>query len=379
MGLSLMRGRWRGPLGASLLFSFFVFLMFQFASVSSDDFGLIPLYGRLGIFIIPSVVLLYEDRQYIPIEKIVYHVSALYAIWYLVVTLALLSGILHSDDSGLFRSSANDARGNRLLINDAVMSILFFVSILRPEKRKIYNWIVIFVCIADLYLSKSRVYQASLIFELVALAAFRSTLKVSLSAMALFLAISAFLVSGLGHSGNPFVIFGDDASAAARAVSYEIAKPIIDAHWLSGVGLATTALGDRSVTLVNRFFWNDLGPIGVLYVGGLVGLTIFAAMSVCCFVGSFLLKRNGAPQWFANAFGLAAVLTALLGIIAPTLFFNGLTVFAFAFAAVLVRSPSAEKPVRLKVEKRIRQTYGAADSSADVNSAFANTRPATPL
>jgi hypothetical protein len=109
IGLSLIRGRWRGPLGAVLLFSFFVFLMFQFTAVSSDDFGLIPLYGRLGIFIIPSVVMLYEDRQYLWLEKIVYHVSALYAIWYLIVTLALLQGIIHPDDSGLFRSSANDA------------------------------------------------------------------------------------------------------------------------------------------------------------------------------------------------------------------------------------------------------------------------------
>jgi hypothetical protein len=165
IGLSLIRGRWRGPLGAVLLFSFFVFLMFQFTAVSSDDFGLIPLYGRLGIFIIPSVVMLYEDRQYLWLEKIVYHVSALYAIWYLIVTLALLQGIIHPDDSGLFRSSANDARGNRLAINDAVMSILFFLSMVRPERKTIYSWAVIFVCLADLYLSKSRVYQASLIFE----------------------------------------------------------------------------------------------------------------------------------------------------------------------------------------------------------------------
>jgi O-antigen ligase len=194
--------------------------------------------------------------------------------------------------------------------------------------------------------------------------------------MALFSTVSAFLVSGLSRSGNPFVIFGNDASAAARAASYEIAKPIIDTHWFSGVGLATTALGDRSVTLVNRFFWNDLGPVGVLYIGGLVGLAIFAAMSVCCFLGSFLLKRNGAPTWFANAFGLAAILTALLGIIAPTLFFNGLTVFAFAFAAVLTKSPNLERPARLKVERRIRQTYGPASSGPDVDSAFP-TRSAT--
>jgi hypothetical protein len=358
VGLSLLRGKWRGPLSATLLFSFFLFLMFQFADISGDDLGLRPLYGQLEIFIIPSVVLLMERGRYREIEKILYILTAGYALWYFAMSLGVMRGIVHQTDSAIFAAGAKDTRGVRLHMDDTAMSLLFFMSWFRIKNIKIarpLDWAVFLICVADLYLSKSRVYEACLLYVVLMLLVFRDTTRVSWAAAGLFLAVSTYLILGLTHPGNPFAIFGGDVSATARGTSYEIAKPIIAAHWLSGVGLAATLLGDKSITLVTQFYWDDLGPVGILYVGGLFGMFVFGGMSLCCFMGYNLLRKSGAPKTFSSIFGLAAVATALYGIISPALWGNGVFMFAIIFSTFVAKSPGGPASLPLRPQSKVRR------------------------
>jgi hypothetical protein len=333
---------------SSILMAYFIFLIYHFMSVSkgefgSSEFGFAPFYARLQLFCAPMIASLIARGMGYKIKSIIYLVSSIY------LTMYVLSSVFYSSSvDETFRAAAYvadyDGRGGRVVLNNALTSLAFFISfwdIKQKPRSNIMSWFIFTMCCLSVYLSFSRYYQLCLIATCIVYLISRSLRITGAILIFLFLFTSVYVILQVTSYGNPFTFIADDRSLAARAESFEAVRPILHEHFLWGVGLANTPLADTLLVKLSTFFWTDLGFAGVLYVGGIIGLIIFQCMSLTCLLSPRLLQRAQLSPELYGGICLAGMCTAIYGIIAPTLWYNGLEVFIFVLGAMCARRQSS--------------------------------------
>jgi hypothetical protein len=309
----------------------------------SSEFGFAPFYARLQLFCAPMIASLIARGMGYKIKSIIYLVSSIY------LTMYVLSSVFYSSSvDETFRAAAYvadyDGRGGRVVLNNALTSLAFFISfwdIKQKPRSNIMSWFIFTMCCLSVYLSFSRYYQLCLIATCIVYLISRSLRITGAILIFLFLFTSVYVILQVTSYGNPFTFIADDRSLAARAESFEAVRPILHEHFLWGVGLANTPLADTLLVKLSTFFWTDLGFAGVLYVGGIIGLIIFQCMSLTCLLSPRLLQRAQLSPELYGGICLAGMCTAIYGIIAPTLWYNGLEVFIFVLGAMCARRQSS--------------------------------------
>jgi hypothetical protein len=344
--VGLMTGVFRIQIAASLasifLFAYFVFLIFEFTYTSrsvlgeASELGFSPLYSRIQLLCVPMIAALTGRGRGWRLEYVVYTVSIIYLALYIYCSL-----IIAPSAASTFRASAliadYDERGTRIALDNAITSLALFISLANFSKAKPIAVIVFLLSCAAVYLSSSRYYQFCVVVTIASYLISRNIGRTATVMAMVFIAVCTIFFSQVMSGQNPFTFIAGDRSLAARAASYEAVEPLVQSHVRFGVGLADTPESDMRMAKLSPFFWTDLGMVGVLYVGGILGLGIFLGMSLMCFFSPALLRRAQIPPGMYIGLCLAAACTAFYGIIAPTLWYNGLEVFIFVLGVICAR------------------------------------------
>jgi hypothetical protein len=325
-----------------VIMAYFLFLVFQFMAVSnveygSSEFGFSPFYARLQLFCVPMISALIVRGRQRELKTSIYLTAFIYLAIYILASIIIAPSV-----DTTFRASAfvadYDGRGGRVFLNNALVSLAFFVSLSDLLKRGRLVPITIFIlCCISVYLSQSRYYQFCLILTTVCFMVIRNLRIIGILFTIAFSLGSLFFTSRIISGENPFTFIAGDRSLETRALSFDFVRSILQEHFISGVGLANTPVSDALLVKLSTFFWTDLGLVGIFYVGGIIGLSVFIIMSLTCFFCPWLLRRALLLTELYGGICLAAMCTAIYGIIAPTLWYNGLEVFIFVLGATFAR------------------------------------------
>ncbi len=344
--IGVMRAQILSVILSLALMIYFSFLIYHFLDVSKSehggaDFGFSPFYARLQLFCIPMIAALVAKGKYLSLKKIIYYIGFAYLSLYIFSSLLFATAV-----NAEFRAAAfvadYDGRGARIVLDNALASLTFFISLSHLRQRRRVGSLFLFLisCLA-IYLSASRYYQFCVVTTTILYWITRDTRKVGVVLGFTFLALAAAVISYILSDQNPFTFIEGDQSLATRAASYEAVRPILREYVLSGVGFSNEPAADMLLVKLNPFYWNDLGLVGVLYVGGIIGVIVFLLMSITCFSSPILLRRAQLSRELYTGLCLAAICTAIYGVVAPTLWYNGLEVFIFILGAMCARRQSS--------------------------------------
>lgn len=334
------------PLALALTgLAYFTALIFQFVYIGSAmdilaGFGFSPFYARLQLLCIPMITALFVRGKASQILFTIFLVSTIYFAAYLLSSIYALSSASIDFRAAAFVADY-DGRGGRIVLNNALSSLALFTALASiRDRRHVWAWIVMVLGCLCIYISASRFYQFCVVFTVISYFILKRPSRVGVVCGALFAGLAIFMLFQIFSGQNPYTFLSDDISLNARANSYDAAFPIMVRYFFTGVGFAEQPTADAALVHSNVFFWTDLGPIGIFYVGGLLGLIIFLGMTLVCFLSPRLISRSELSGPLYTGISLSAICIALYGLIAPTLWYNGLEVFIFVAAGICARRAS---------------------------------------
>jgi hypothetical protein len=240
-------------------------------------------------------------------------------------------------DFGITRIIHNDSgRGLRLFLMASFASYVAFYSMSDTKLHFAARIALIFVALIALYLSGYRTFM--ICFLLVAgLSVARLTgLATRLVLFAVVVIVSAVLLWGIVFPGwNPFVYFGSDNSASARADEYSLAQYVLTKHWFLGIGIASDFQAQQTFVgspTYKPLYPSDLGSVGALLMFGIPGFIAFIAMTFFSMMAP--IQERGTPE--LRALRLNGIVCGVIGVISPSIILEANAIFfALIFAAWL--------------------------------------------
>ncbi|AYC99519.1 hypothetical protein [Neorhizobium sp. NCHU2750] len=202
--------------------------------------------------------------------------STAYCIIYAAMSVLQMGGAMPG--SLLAAITSSDAeRGARIFLYLAVACLAYFYWLTQLFERITYWRLLFFLSSAAAsVLSLSRVYLL-IIFLITVLFLFSQRPALITGAARLgMIAGSAYVMSGLlYHSFNPFEQFANDSSGSYRAMEYEVVRQRIFMDPLWGFGVTPSVDMTKSFLGEMQIFSSDLGPMGVWFDLGLLGLALY--------------------------------------------------------------------------------------------------------
>jgi|GEM_PF-1342716 len=209
--------------------------------------------------------------------------GSLYCAFYAATSSMQMAGVLPGQILQAIVSFDTE-RGYRVFMYAGLVCLSYFYWLVQLKKKRSRKNIFFFtICLLASVLSLSRVYlflllSLTFLFHIVPRPAL-----ISFFARFVLLVGSAFVLSGiLFPTINPFNLFGNDSSGSYRALEYVIMRQRIEMDPLWGFGLSPNFESSRAFLGPYPIFSTDIGPLGVWFDFGLIGLGLyFIALWFC--------------------------------------------------------------------------------------------------
>lgn len=320
----------------ALTCGYFVLALYNFGGIFSREVNLNAIGPFVGIMSFVIYYPLIMQGKFGTIARAVLLISSIYSIVYLLLNIAHQSGLSVVNLSGLLIPDAPGGRADRILAASAVLTVGASMWLVRLRNSPTPIAILMTaIFLVDIYLTGSRFYQAAFLL-LATIYLFSGKTRVAGAVAILLLAIAAsqLIIFALFGLSNPFEIFGSDNSASVRASSVSLAVPYIREHWLMGVGYPSSNLDNVWATSALFFFSSDLGPLGIMYNHGLVGLVLFGLLSYFSALPDRRIDLLPGASLDGQAITLAGAICALQGVLAPVLWVGSGTFLSGLFLAL---------------------------------------------
>lgn len=329
-----------------LLISGFALIFYQmhvFSGITHIPIETNSLFQYIWIFtFIVYVAVCRDGHGNFLAEKVLFY-STVYTFLYVLIGTLHKIGILSSSNlAGIVLTDIE--RGDRLYSYGIAVNFAWFAWLHRAKTQTdLKSVLMICICALAFYYMMSR-FAAIILLTLSAAYIFGLSLKsIRFLSLAIFVAAAVPNLYGLyDPSWNPFALFAGDSSGSFRAFEYELARMFIWQDPIFGFGIAPTPQA-ASFLLNEKFFsGSDLGPIGVWFDYGIIGLVLFllATTTACRAI-------TGVRANLATALSLSGCFLAAYGCLAPLILTGGSTIFAVLLAVQLgTRTPrrSAQLP-----------------------------------
>jgi hypothetical protein len=317
-------------LGFSLFY--FLFEAYNFSQISNSPVGLNSVFSfyTLPTFIIFMRYLeIHGGRR---LHKILFCYFLMYVLIYCILATSLLLSIVPADLlSPINLATPSDERGDRLFLWKPYALYVLFTAIYQLYKSRAFVPVCLAViCAVAILLSQSRFFiLSSAIAAGIASLGFKTRTIAFVCWSCLLFANVLYCFMVIEQSINPYSLFSDDPSGIVdgsgfvRMVSFDVARENILARPLFGTGIESTQKALVDVVGYSLFYWSDLGPIGIWFAFGLIGLFASVILTcIACFVpvdDPHLSKQN-----YVEVLRLTACPMALAGLIAPDLLFSSI-------------------------------------------------------
>jgi hypothetical protein len=320
-----LRGNFRATLLLFAAFSYIALETVNYSILTGDELILTSMFQYIQILLFIFVVWYVEELGVHAFHRVLAAFAFVYAGIYVVLVLGSIVGAVPSDVVKAMVLGA-DERGDRLYLHGASVIFLFHAALNRRPGRghalnlPLSHWVALGLSSSAVLLSQSRVLIA--VWAGVALLRlFRVSARACafLCTWGLFITFLLTVLAVVRDDLNPFSIFSNDVSASVRAISFSIARNLILQHPVLGVGLESTGLGLANFVGFLVFHWSDLGPVGIWFAFGLVGLMLALLLAiVIAFVP--VQFRDEIDQRCVVALRYTGCTYAIYGVISPTLF-----------------------------------------------------------
>lgn len=180
--------------------------------------------------------------------------------------------------------SSDVERGARIYMYLGLACLAYFYWLTQIRKRRTYASVICFsICLSASLLSLSRVYILIVILLTILFLAQPKPALMKITTRLLLIGGSAFVLSGMLYpSFNPFAYFSNDSSGSYRAFEYEIVRQRVEMSPFWGFGLSATSDAKEAFLGPYLIFSGDLGPLGVWFDFGVIGLAGYAVVLWKC-------------------------------------------------------------------------------------------------
>jgi hypothetical protein len=286
------------------------------------------------------------------ITNVILVAAVLYAAYYLLLSLeapGFRPPASTEPDILTISADLRLGRPERFVMLAGLMGFGAFVCLSRIVRRSQWTYLPLLILFAaGVWLSYSRAITAILLATAACYVLVRSARWIGHAYLIGFIVLGGALVIGLSNpTFRPFAGFSPyDMSAYARDMSYGVVRSLFPDYWIMGVGLVSNPGDIPRITGTEVFFSSDLGPVGVLFDCGAVGLILYAVLHGVAATSARRLDAVGFDPADSDALALTGAAFALYGVIAPDLWAGGSTLFAGLLVAVAARSAQASQPWR---------------------------------
>ncbi len=283
--LLAINGEWRGVLATVALFVLGTISLAIFTARTGFALNMnaISIYSPLLTF--PVLYWIFLNGGADHIVRILLYYTIVYAIFYIVLSFAIILGILHWDSGSIARLISGDSlRRDRIILAPGWVGLGICLTVARfRDGLNIKTVFLVVIFFSALALSLARIFSVSVALLIIFYLLTRSPKAVGYVSFAAFLIASSILLLGLADpTFNPFLGQGEDASVTARAVGYEYVRQQLHAFWLFGFGVPSSEDALVYATSSKLFFPVDLGTVGVVYSYGAVGGVLLVLSNWIC-------------------------------------------------------------------------------------------------
>ena len=308
--------------------------IFHFAAISRQPINLnsIAQFNSMFCFVVFANFIRLRDVDYL--LRTIYFYTCIYVIVYVAAGALLFAHLIPGDIEARL-TQTDPERGARILIVASSTLYCMYFSYFRLVETRAWRYAaMVALALMALIVSESRLLIVIVGFVQVMSIFLPGRRALSVLCFGGFLAVSAVILYGMyDPHWNPFVIFGDDTSARIRTEAYETMRGILWQHPFAGAGIAANDVDMIAFTSNPTLSAADLGPIGIWFVFGVVGLVFYiVSVYMQCFCtsvgGCGSVSNNKAVQYTGCIIGFFGCLT-------PT-WFNG-SLFGLFLALYLRR------------------------------------------
>ncbi len=334
LALCVVEEKWATAAAGVFFLAFFYFQMLVFSGNSR-----VPVNPNILFTYLPAVSFVLFASRSVDMDRIfvfLFLASSLYCVAYLLLADQILAASQSTDTSGVPVLKSDGTREARLYLAAGYPAFALFYALARFDFRRRWPWIFgTLLPLAAMFAAQSRVFLAIVVLAVVirGVGLLNRPMRIML-AIALVLGTVALLFGVLFPGANIYQLFAADASGAARLRAYTFVSALVNDYFLFGVGLAP----DRASAAVRMgdpyLYWEDIGPLGIWYTFGMLGLILFIYHTVRCILGPRPFVGISEPNY--SALLAVGVVIGLNSITSPgiwngnTALFLGLVLGSFA-------------------------------------------------
>lgn len=271
---------------------FFIWQIIQFSRVSGfapNYTSFVHLYGPLSFIIAwyfvgtPKIEKILEFLFFICLAYMF-----VYCILVMVSMFTDIRAFISLDASYLLLRS-DPVRGLRVSFAALPATYALFYSVMSlARKKRPLDLAMMLVVVLAIVFAVPRVTAAVLILILAFRAISGSRRILAWVCAGIFFAMTAFLFTGfLDPAWNPYEAVNFDQTASVRANSFNLVRVFLVNHPFWGVGYEGKAQNIYDLTNASWFNMGDLGPVGIYFGFGIIGVLLFSiSVVIACFTNS---------------------------------------------------------------------------------------------
>jgi hypothetical protein len=319
--------------GAAVLTLFVFFYVLLSMLVFQQQFGTAISFGPVSNFApVLSVGLFAFFATSLGMERllaVIFRVAIIYAATYIAVTLMLRYA------PQLIPASANNwlvtfedptrpgARDPRVVSITMLLTFGIFYSLRRLQAGwNKQDGLLFSLFLYCLWVANARTLAVSIIAVAMLYLVFKSERRTFAFCAAVFVFVCVWFVVSIEFGWNAYEFFRGDVTGIVRYYSFETAAYFVNAMPYFGTGLAPGREQEIMLSSNVNFYAVDIGPAGIAFMYGYVGLTLWILTAILPFVFN---RRNGKVL---GAVTLTIAVAVLYQSTAPVMWNGGGTLFA---------------------------------------------------
>ncbi len=286
--------------------------------------------------------------------RVLFWCSLAYSLVYVLLYDQLISASLAAEDGLVPVLVSDGTRPSRLFLASGFPAFVLFYSLPRVFQKGGLPWAIsALIGLMAVVSAQTRLFLVLLIFvSLLYLVGAASRFFRKVLAF-IFVVVALYSVAGVLFPGaGLFNALAFDASGAARLRSASVLQFVLEQRWFQGIGIAP----DRAMQVYVMggdpyMYWEDLGPLGIWYTFGLVGLVAYIWHAVICILGAQPNEVLSKPD--SHALTLLGIASGVYSILAPGIWVGGSTfvlglILAARVANAEVLSQRAQELLRVR-------------------------------
>jgi hypothetical protein len=344
----------------SIFVSIAALSFFYLASFSAEFNTEMNANALAWIYGVVSFIVFYQfirSGQLPLIVNLIFYYAMTYTILYLVTVIFLISetfprgaALEYLREGHIVLSDVS--RGDRLFLVLFMAGFAYLYCLARIRDSFSFLYLILAaIALAAIVLSLSRAFIAvTLLISCLYIVRIPLSIIKVLS-FSLFLAVSSYLIyCVLDPLANPYSFSAVDDSTIARRLAFEVARYYIMRYPILGAGYP-----NEDFTRFERLSPGDLGPVGIWFMFGLVGLVLYVySVYICCFQKPNVNSGQIGARLAAHALTLTGCGVGLYACIGPEVWFDSGPIFFGIALASRLNALSARRRIFMTTAKRVR-------------------------